>query len=207
VTSKNSKSSQNPVRQLHDPASRRRATALVFDAFTKCEHLTRWMGPRNLTMASCSTDLRVGAAIASVFRSPDGSEVASAVNTRRSFRRNGSSGRSCSSRFRKPRRSRRSSSRRVAGRRSSGQRPCTSRSRTATAREQRHGSGHDRRLCEARRAARRIDDRTAEESGAGLRPLTAPRQLLQQPLRQCSPLRRELTSGARCRDGTAERRR
>jgi uncharacterized protein YndB with AHSA1/START domain len=49
--------------------------ALVFEAFTKCEHLKRWMGPRTLTMVSCETDLRVGGRYRFVFRTPDGSEV------------------------------------------------------------------------------------------------------------------------------------
>ena len=49
--------------------------AIVFDAFTKCEHLTRWMGPRNLTMAKCTTDLRVGGRYRFVFRGPDGNDV------------------------------------------------------------------------------------------------------------------------------------
>jgi uncharacterized protein YndB with AHSA1/START domain len=49
--------------------------ALVFDAFTRCEHLKRWMGPRSLTMASCETDLRVGGRYRFVFRAPDGNEV------------------------------------------------------------------------------------------------------------------------------------
>ena len=49
--------------------------ALVFDAFTKCEHLKQWMGPRNMTMASCQTDLRVGGRYRFVFRTPDGQEV------------------------------------------------------------------------------------------------------------------------------------
>ena len=49
--------------------------ALVFEAFTKCEHLTRWMGPRNLTMVSCETDLRVGGRYRFVFRGPDGNDV------------------------------------------------------------------------------------------------------------------------------------
>ena len=49
--------------------------ALVFDAFTKCEHLKNWMGPRTLTMASCDTDLRVGGRYRFVFRTPDGNEV------------------------------------------------------------------------------------------------------------------------------------
>jgi uncharacterized protein YndB with AHSA1/START domain len=49
--------------------------ALVFEAFTKCEHLARWMGPKSLTMVSCNTDLRVGGRYRFVFRTPDGQEV------------------------------------------------------------------------------------------------------------------------------------
>jgi uncharacterized protein YndB with AHSA1/START domain len=49
--------------------------SLVFDVFTKCEHLKQWMGPQNLTMASCQTDLRVGGRYRFVFRTPDGSDV------------------------------------------------------------------------------------------------------------------------------------
>lgn len=49
--------------------------ALVFEAFTKCEHLKRWMGPRSLTMVSCETDLRAGGRYRFVFRAPDGNDV------------------------------------------------------------------------------------------------------------------------------------
>jgi uncharacterized protein YndB with AHSA1/START domain len=49
--------------------------ALVFDAFTKCEHLKRWMGPRSLTMVTCESDPRAGGRYRFVFRSPDGNEV------------------------------------------------------------------------------------------------------------------------------------
>ena len=49
--------------------------ALVFEAFTKCEHLKRWMGPCNVTMVSCETDLRPGGRYRFVFRSPDGNEA------------------------------------------------------------------------------------------------------------------------------------
>ena len=48
---------------------------VVFDAFTKCEHLERWMGPKSLTMVSCETDLRPGGRYRFVFRAPDGSDV------------------------------------------------------------------------------------------------------------------------------------
>jgi uncharacterized protein YndB with AHSA1/START domain len=49
--------------------------ALVFDAFTKCEHLKNWMGPKSLTMVSCESDLRAGGRYRFVFRAPDGGEV------------------------------------------------------------------------------------------------------------------------------------
>lgn len=49
--------------------------ALVFDAFTKPEHLRRWMGPRALEMVVCDVDLRVGGTWRMVYRAPDGSEV------------------------------------------------------------------------------------------------------------------------------------
>jgi uncharacterized protein YndB with AHSA1/START domain len=49
--------------------------ALVFDAFTKCEHLKNWMGPKSLTMVSCESDLRAGGRYRFVFRGADGSEV------------------------------------------------------------------------------------------------------------------------------------
>jgi uncharacterized protein YndB with AHSA1/START domain len=48
--------------------------SLVFDAFTKPEHLERWMGPRALTMVLCETDLRVGGGYRFVHRTPDGQE-------------------------------------------------------------------------------------------------------------------------------------
>jgi uncharacterized protein YndB with AHSA1/START domain len=49
--------------------------SLVFECFTKCEHLKRWIGPRSLTMVSCETDLRVGGRYRQVFQTPNG-EVA-----------------------------------------------------------------------------------------------------------------------------------
>jgi hypothetical protein len=44
--------------------------SLVFDAFTKPEHLKRWMGPRAFPMVHCESDLRVGGG-----RGSDGQEV------------------------------------------------------------------------------------------------------------------------------------
>jgi uncharacterized protein YndB with AHSA1/START domain len=49
---------------------------LVFEAFTNCEHLARWLGPRTLTMVGCQSDLRVGGPYRMVFRGPDGRDVA-----------------------------------------------------------------------------------------------------------------------------------
>lgn len=48
--------------------------ALVWDLFTKAEHLKRWWGPRWLTMVSCEVDLRVGGSYRFVLRAPDGLE-------------------------------------------------------------------------------------------------------------------------------------
>ena len=49
--------------------------ALVFEAFTKPEHLRRWMGPRNLTMVVCDSDFRVGGSYRFVLRAPNGQEA------------------------------------------------------------------------------------------------------------------------------------
>jgi uncharacterized protein YndB with AHSA1/START domain len=50
--------------------------ALVYEAFTKPEHLKRWMGPRHLTMVVCDSDFRVGGRYRFVLRAPDGQEAA-----------------------------------------------------------------------------------------------------------------------------------
>jgi uncharacterized protein YndB with AHSA1/START domain len=50
--------------------------ALVFDCWTKPEHMRRWLGPRALTMVSCEVDLRVGGSYRYVHRAPDGQEYA-----------------------------------------------------------------------------------------------------------------------------------
>lgn len=47
---------------------------LVFDAFTKPEHVQKWMGPKELTWTKCETDLRVGGSYHWVHRAPDGME-------------------------------------------------------------------------------------------------------------------------------------
>ena len=48
--------------------------SLVYETFTKPEHLKRWMGPRNLAMVLCEQDLRVGGGWRFVHRTPDGQE-------------------------------------------------------------------------------------------------------------------------------------
>ena len=60
--------------------------ALVFDAFTKCEHLKRWMGPKSLTMVSCESDLRPAAATGSSSARPTATRSASAASSARSSR-------------------------------------------------------------------------------------------------------------------------
>lgn len=47
---------------------------LVFDAFTQCQHLKRWWGPRGSELAVCEIDLRVGGKWRRVIRGADGSE-------------------------------------------------------------------------------------------------------------------------------------
>lgn len=49
---------------------------LVFDAWTKPEHVRQWYGPRYLTMTICEIDLRVGGKWRYVVQAPDGSEHA-----------------------------------------------------------------------------------------------------------------------------------
>jgi uncharacterized protein YndB with AHSA1/START domain len=47
---------------------------LVFEAMTRPEHLTRWWGPRQMQMAACEVDLRVGGHYRFVQRAPDGKD-------------------------------------------------------------------------------------------------------------------------------------
>lgn len=46
---------------------------LVWEVYTRCEHLRNWWGPRNLEMVECSVDVRPGGAWRHVVRAPDGS--------------------------------------------------------------------------------------------------------------------------------------
>jgi uncharacterized protein YndB with AHSA1/START domain len=45
---------------------------LVFDAWTKPEHVAKWWGPRGFSLPSCEMDLRPGGAFRFVMRGPDG---------------------------------------------------------------------------------------------------------------------------------------
>jgi uncharacterized protein YndB with AHSA1/START domain len=50
--------------------------ALVWEAYTRPEHLTRWLGVHNgWTFPVCEMDLRVGGAYRWVWRSPEGHEM------------------------------------------------------------------------------------------------------------------------------------
>jgi uncharacterized protein YndB with AHSA1/START domain len=49
--------------------------ALVFDAFTKCELLRRWFGPRGFTLTVCEGDFAVGGGWRFVVRGPDGNDM------------------------------------------------------------------------------------------------------------------------------------
>jgi len=45
---------------------------LVFEVWTKPEHLTHWWGPKGFTLPVCEVDLRPGGAFHFVMRGPDG---------------------------------------------------------------------------------------------------------------------------------------
>jgi uncharacterized protein YndB with AHSA1/START domain len=47
---------------------------LVYEAFTRPEHLKRWWGPRYLELSVCEVDLREGGSWRFVQRAPDGQE-------------------------------------------------------------------------------------------------------------------------------------
>ena len=47
---------------------------LVFDVWTRPEHLVRWWGPRGFTMPSYRIDVRPGGAYRFCMRSPDGAD-------------------------------------------------------------------------------------------------------------------------------------
>ena len=45
---------------------------LVFEAWTKPEHIAKWWGPHGFSLSSCEMDLRAGGAFRFVMRGPDG---------------------------------------------------------------------------------------------------------------------------------------
>lgn len=47
---------------------------LVFKAWTECEHLQRWWGPKGYTAPFCKIDLRVGGKYLFCMRSPEGKD-------------------------------------------------------------------------------------------------------------------------------------
>ncbi len=49
--------------------------AMVFDAFTRCDLLKRWFGPRGWSLAVCEGEFRSGGSWRFVLRGPDGSEM------------------------------------------------------------------------------------------------------------------------------------
>jgi uncharacterized protein YndB with AHSA1/START domain len=51
--------------------------ALVFEAWSKREHLLQWFGPKGFSLPTCDIDFRVGGALTVTMRSPDGEEFRS----------------------------------------------------------------------------------------------------------------------------------
>ncbi len=48
--------------------------ALVFEAWTKAEHVSKWFAPAPLTVSACELDFRPGGVFHLVMRAPDGTE-------------------------------------------------------------------------------------------------------------------------------------
>ena len=73
---------QNQLEIVVDPAepivTMRRAVnaprALVWDCFTKPEHIRRWKAPKDLEMLVCECDVRVGGTWRAAYRRPNGEE-------------------------------------------------------------------------------------------------------------------------------------
>jgi uncharacterized protein YndB with AHSA1/START domain len=47
---------------------------LVFDVWTRPEHLARWWGPHNFSLPTCEVDFRVGGGYRFCMRAPDGTD-------------------------------------------------------------------------------------------------------------------------------------
>jgi uncharacterized protein YndB with AHSA1/START domain len=47
---------------------------IVFEAWTKAEHLVRWFGPSDFTLPFCEIDFRVGGSYRFCMRSPEGED-------------------------------------------------------------------------------------------------------------------------------------
>ena len=47
---------------------------VIFEAYTSCEHLSRWWGPRKYELSSCEMDFRPGGKYRFVHSGPDGEE-------------------------------------------------------------------------------------------------------------------------------------
>jgi uncharacterized protein YndB with AHSA1/START domain len=48
--------------------------ALVFEAWSKAEHLKQWFGPKGFDIPACAIDFRPGGALSLCMRAPDGEE-------------------------------------------------------------------------------------------------------------------------------------
>ncbi len=48
--------------------------SLLFEVWTKPEHLARWWGPKGFTLPECEVDFRPGGAFRFVMRGPDGKD-------------------------------------------------------------------------------------------------------------------------------------
>lgn len=58
------------IRRVFDAPAR-----LVFDAFSKPEHVTRWFGPKGFPLTLCEMDFRVGGRYRFAMTGPDGKQM------------------------------------------------------------------------------------------------------------------------------------
>jgi uncharacterized protein YndB with AHSA1/START domain len=63
-----------PVRQVVITLTFDAPRALVFEAWSKAEHLKHWFAPKGFTVPTCEMDFRTGGAVRLCMRSPEGEE-------------------------------------------------------------------------------------------------------------------------------------
>lgn len=77
MTTSTAATDQRVVRQVVLTRTFDAPRSLVFEAWSKAEHLKHWFGPKGFTLPACAVDFRIGGAITLTMRSPEGEEFRS----------------------------------------------------------------------------------------------------------------------------------